>query len=56
MDEFRDSYVSLFRTVTEAISALDAQNYGRARELLIQGQQQAEELYLNGEAHNAHTE
>lgn len=56
MDEFRDSYVSLFRTVSEAIAAIDAQNYGKAREILIQGQQQAEELYMDAEESSTHTE
>lgn len=44
--EFPEYYLTLFRAVTRAIDALDAQNYGQARQLLIQGQQQAEELVL----------
>lgn len=44
---FPEYYLTLFRAVTRAIDALEQQNYGLARELLMQGQQQAEEQILD---------
>ena len=38
-------YTVLFNRVTDAIAALDAQNYGTARELLVRAQQEAEDLF-----------
>ena len=38
-------YTVLFNRVTDAIAALDAQNYGTSRELLVRGQQEAEDLF-----------
>ena len=36
----------LFNAVTDAIQALDRQDFGQARALLVQGQQQAEDAYI----------
>ena len=47
MSDLPNYYTALFNAVTDAIAALDKQNYGEAREILIQGQQDAEEAYLN---------
>jgi len=49
MESLPKYYTRLFNAVTDAIEALQNQNYGKARELLIQGQQDAEELYLEEE-------
>lgn len=46
MDEFKEPYLILFRAVRDAIKAIEAQNYGTAKELLVKGEQQAEEAYL----------
>ena len=46
MDEYKESYLALFTATSKALEAMDAQNYGTAKELLIAGQQKAEELYL----------
>lgn len=46
MDEYKNSYLLLFRAVTKAIDAIDAQNFGAAKELLIQAQKDAEEAFL----------
>lgn len=46
MDEFREPYLALFRAVSRAIAAMDAQNYGTARAILVAGQQEAEELFI----------
>ena len=40
-------YTVLFNAVTDAIDALDRQDLGQARLLLVQGQQQAEDAYLD---------
>lgn len=39
-------YTILFNAVTDAIAALDRQDFGQARALLVQGQQQAEDAYI----------
>ena len=39
-------YTILFNAVTDAIAALDRQDFGQARTLLVQGQQQAETAYM----------
>ena len=46
MDEYRASYFALFRAITDALEQLQKQNYGIARDLLIRGQQEAEDLYI----------
>ena len=40
-------YTLLFNAVTDAIAALARQDYGQATAILIRGQQQAEEAYLD---------
>ncbi len=49
MSELPAYYLTLFNAVTSAIQALEAQNFGETKALLIKGQQDAEEMYLNGE-------
>ena len=44
--EYQQIYALLFNAVTDALAQLDRQNYGTAREILIQAQQKAEALYL----------
>lgn len=46
MDTLPDYYTILFNAVTDAIAALDRQDFGQARTLLVQGQQQAETAYM----------
>ena len=46
MEELPRYYTVLFQAVEQAIDALDVQNYGLAKQLLIHGQQDAEESYL----------
>jgi len=46
MDEYRAPYLALFRAVTDALEQLQKQNYGIAQDLLIRGQQEAEELFI----------
>ena len=48
MDElYKNLYFHLFNQITDALAALEKQNYGEARDILIRAQQEAEETYLN---------
>ena len=46
MNEIPEYYAILFRAAEQAIQALDAQNYGLAKQILISGEQAAENAYL----------
>lgn len=46
METYKAMYLLLFNAVTDSIEALTAQNFGQAKEILIQAQQDAEEYYL----------
>ena len=43
---YKKLYLFLFNQITDALDALDAQNYGQAGEILRSAQQQAEEQYI----------
>ena len=45
--QFPAYYTTLCARVADAINAIDLQNYGIARELLIAGMQEAEEIILS---------
>lgn len=47
--DYQPLYCKLFNAYTDVLEALNAQNYGQAKDLLIAAQQEAEELYLNME-------
>ena len=47
MQQFKQPYLLLFQSVTEALALLEQQNYGAAKQLLIAAQQQAEEAYIS---------
>ena len=49
MEEYKESYLVLFRAVRDAVDAIEQQNYGMAKELLIQGEQKAEEIFLSSD-------
>ena len=50
MDElYKNLYFHLFNQITDALEALEKQNYGEARDILIRAQQKTEEAYLNAE-------
>lgn len=51
MAELPKYYTTLFNAVEDALSELLLQNYGRARDRLIKGMQDAEEAYLASEDH-----
>ncbi len=49
MSQYKQVYLHLFNAVTDAIAALQEQNYGQAQQLLIRAQQEAEESILSEE-------
>lgn len=46
---FKKMYLLLFNRVTEAIKVLEHNDVSSARTILIRAQQDAEELYMEGE-------
>ena len=46
MENFPKYYAHLFNSITDAIDALQRQNYIEAQDILIRAQQDAEEMYL----------
>ena len=46
MDEYKKPYLTLFNAVTDALGAMEAENFGEAKALLIRGQAQAEEAFI----------
>ena len=48
--EIETIYFTLFSRITEAIAAIEACNYGMAKEILIQAQQSGEEAYIEAGA------
>ena len=49
MPDYQKMYITLFNAITDAIESLQQDNYGTAKEVLIQAQQDAEELYISDE-------
>ena len=49
MENLPKYYTILFNAITDAIEAIDAQNFGTAKELLMDAQNSAEAMYLNEE-------
>ena len=48
MDElYKNLYFHLFNQITDALEAMEGQNFGQARDILIRAQQETEETYLN---------
>lgn len=46
LNRYEKMYFTLFNQITDALDALNAQNYGQASEILRSAQQQAEEQYI----------
>ena len=46
MEEYRKPYYALFSAVTKAIEEMELGNFGIAKERLVQGQQTAEEFFM----------
>ena len=49
MPDYQKLYTLLFNAVTDAVEELEVLNVGRAKNLLIAAQRQAEEQYLESE-------
>ena len=45
--DYKKLYFHLFNAVTDAIEAIERQNYGQAAALLIAAQQETEEMYMD---------
>ena len=43
---YKELYCILFNAVTDALRAMEQENFGQARELLVQAQQTCEERYI----------
>ena len=50
MNDIPEYYTILFRAVEQAIEALEMQNYGSAKQILIDGERSAEEAFLAADA------
>ncbi len=46
MEEYKKPYLILFNGVTDALKKIDQQDYGSAKGILIQAQQEAEEAFI----------
>ena len=49
MEIYRKMYLRLFNGVTDALVAMEQQNFGTAADMLRQAQVDSEELYLDAE-------
>jgi len=49
MIDYKPLYHLLLNASEDAIKAIDAQNFGQAKEILIRAEQDAEEAYLQQE-------
>ena len=47
--DYQKAYSLLFNAITDALEAMEAQNFGQARQALVSAQQQTEELYMDSE-------
>ena len=47
LDEYKKPYFTLFNQITDAIEAIESQNYGLAEEILRRAQQEAEEQFIS---------
>ena len=44
--DYQKMYTTLFNAITDALSQIETQNYGDAKETLISAQQKAEKIYI----------
>ena len=49
MPDFESLYLFLFNRITDALGEIKEQNYGKAREILLKAQEEAEERYMKEE-------
>ena len=48
--DYKKMYLTLFNAITGAVQNLEWKNYDRAKDILIQAQQEAEDIYISGES------
>ena len=46
---YKKMYYTLFNSITDALQAMKEQNYGLAREIMEKAQQEAEEIFIDGD-------
>ena len=46
---YKNLYFHLFNQISDALEALEGQNFGQARDILMRAQQETEDTYLNAE-------
>ena len=46
MDEYKKPYLVLFNALTDIAAEIEKQNYGLAKQMIADAQQQAEEVFL----------
>lgn len=56
MINYQQLYVTLFNAITDALRKIDTLEIAEAKQLLIQAQQKAEQLYLDSDIDPADTE
>ena len=49
MPDYEKMYHLLFNAITDALTQMEAQNYGDFKDALISAQQKAEEIYITAE-------
>ena len=47
--DYQKMYTTLFNAITDALSQIETQNYGDAKETLISDQKKAEEIYITAQ-------
>ena len=47
--DYQKMYTTLFNAIIDALSQIETQNYGDAKETLISAQQKAEEIYITAQ-------
>ena len=47
--DYQKMCTTLFNAITDALTQLEAQNYGDVKDALISAQQKAEEIYITAE-------
>ena len=46
--DYKQMYLTLFHGITCALSQIKRMNFGRARDILMDAQKEAEEIYISG--------
>ena len=54
MPDYEKMYHLLFNAITDALTQLEAQNYGDVKDALISAQQKAEEIYITAAVSYTH--